>query len=190
MSAQDNNFCLVVKAMGAHQPKRSHQYYYQVLWAKKINYSVFLRTFSFTLVANCTSIIIRTLPRAVFKIFQVTKSLASICLNYLEPNLVPKAKEFFVRGILPELIGKWYSRPVTSAKDVSATVKGGDSKEFCYCKGGEHGQMVGCDDEQCIYQWFHLECLKLKAFPKSKTWYSPDCQKRRRGRSMRTQRSE
>ena len=48
-------------------------------------------------------------------------------------------------GILPELIGKWYSRPVTSAKDVSAAVKGRHSKEFCYCKGGEHGQMVGCD---------------------------------------------
>ena len=45
-----------------------------------------------------------------------------------------------------------------------------------YCRGGEHGQMVGCDTDDCPYQWFHLDCLKLKAFPKSKTWYCPECQ--------------
>lgn len=35
---------------------------------------------------------------------------------------------------------------------------------ICYCRGGEHGQMVGCDNDDCPYQWFHLDCLKLKAF--------------------------
>jgi len=39
---------------------------------------------------------------------------------------------------------------------------------ICYCRGGEHGQMVGCDNDNCPYQWFHLDCLKLKAFPKSR----------------------
>ncbi|XP_044169839.1 uncharacterized protein LOC114950648 [Acropora millepora] len=170
MSAQDKNFCLEVTAMGAHQLKRSHQYYYQVQLQLMCTY---LKYIDFVVWTKKGLFIERIFPDKMFW-----------------EHTIPKAKEFFVRGILPELIGKWYSRPVTSAKDVSPTVKGGDSKEFCYCKGGEHGQMVGCDDEECIYQWFHLECLKLKAFPKSKTWYCPDCQKRRRGRSMRTQRSE
>ena len=60
---------------------------------------------------------------------------------------------------------------------------------ICYCRGGEHGQMVGCDNDDCPYQWFHLNCLKLKAFPKSKTWYCPECQKRRR-RKYRVQRAD
>ena len=61
---------------------------------------------------------------------------------------------------------------------------------ICYCRGGEHGQMVGCDNDDCPYQWFHLDCLKLKAFPKSKTWYCPECQKRRRGKYSRVQRAD
>ena len=50
--------------------------------------------------------------------------------------------------------------------------------------------MVGCDNDDCPYQWFHLDCLKLKAFPKSKTWYCPECQKRRRGKYSRVQRAD
>ena len=61
---------------------------------------------------------------------------------------------------------------------------------ICYCRGGEHGQMVGCDNDDCPYQWFHLDCLKLKAFPKSKTWYCPECQKQRRGKYSRVQRAD
>ena len=57
-------------------------------------------------------------------------------------------------------------------------------------EGGEHGQMVGCDNDDCPYPWFHLDCLKLKAFPKSKTWYCPECQKRRRGKYPRVQRAD
>ena len=61
---------------------------------------------------------------------------------------------------------------------------------ICYCRGGEHGQMVGCDNDDCPYQWFHLDCLKLTAFPKSKTWYCPECQKRRIGKYSRVQRAD
>ena len=126
---------------------------------------------------------------------------------------VPKAKEFFFRGILPELIGRWFSRPtpttqgtqldpesplVPEASQSTTTVSesaNGSSNDspplrICYCREGEHGQMVGCDNEDCPYQWFHLDCLKLKAFPKSKTWYCPECQKRHRGKSMRVQRAD
>ena len=92
-----------------------------------------------------------------------------------------------MRGVLPELIGRWYSRPTASATQGTSD---SSSVQICYCRGGEHGQMVGCDNEHCPYQWFHLECLKLKAFPKSKTWYCPECQKRRKGKSIRVQRTD
>ena len=59
---------------------------------------------------------------------------------------VPKAKEFFVRGILPEIIGRWYSRLVTSSTEGSASLDRENVNVFCYCRGGEHGEMVGCDN--------------------------------------------
>ena len=115
---------------------------------------------------------------------------------------VSKAKEFFLRGILPELIGRWFSRPTptpqrTMSPENPAAHEAGEGSSsdrppvtICYCRGGEHGQMVGCDNDDCPYQWFHLGCLKLKAFPKSKTWYCPECQKRHRGKYPRVQRAD
>ena len=61
---------------------------------------------------------------------------------------------------------------------------------ICYCRGGGRGQMVGCDNDDCHYKWFHLDCLKLKAFPKSKTWYFPECQKPCRGKYSKVKRTD
>ena len=113
-----------------------------------------------------------------------------------------KLKEFFLRGILPELIGRWFSRPTptpqrTMGPENPVAHEAGERSSsdrspaaFYHCSGVEHGQMVSCDDDDCPYQWFHLDCLKLKAFPKSKTWYCPECQKRRRGKYSRVQRAD
>lgn len=43
---------------------------------------------------------------------------------------------------------------------------------------------------KCLWWWKLQRMSKIKSNPKSKTWYCPECQKRRRGKSMRTQRKE
>ena len=113
--------------------------------------------------------------------------------SFLESNL-PKAKHFFLSHILPELLGHWYSRPpaVDSFSGMKSTESAAESatdidndqgadpnavSKYCYCQGGEHGQMVGCDNSECPYQWFHLDCLNLKNPPKGKIWYCPNCRK-------------
>ena len=115
---------------------------------------------------------------------------------------VSKPKEFFLRAILPELIGRWFSRPTptpqrTMGPENTAAHEAGEGSSsdrppvaICYCRGVEHGPMIGCDNDNCPYQWFNLDCLKLKAFPKSKTLYCPECQKRRRGKYARVQRAD
>ena len=35
-------------------------------------------------------------------------------------------------------------------------------------------QMIGCDNDECPYQWFHLSCVNLKP-PLPDTWYCDDC---------------
>lgn len=108
---------------------------------------------------------------------------------------VEKVKHIFITSILPELMGKFHSRTssvqsgvepqepdqsVTSFslnKDTSVNTGNDELLTYCYCKGPEEGEMVGCDNSECVYRWFHLKCLKLNSLPKSKFWYCPDCRK-------------
>ena len=48
--------------------------------------------------------------------------------------------------------------------------------KWCYCGEGEHGEMIGCDSENCKIKWFHIERLKIPKVPKGK-WYCPDRRK-------------
>ena len=88
--------------------------------------------------------------------------------------------ELFVNNIQLELLGQWFSRPTentdASQPEDSRQVHA-DEIRYCYCKEGEHSEMVGCDNSDCPYQWFHLTCLHLTNPPKNKTWYCPDCRK-------------
>jgi hypothetical protein len=105
-------------------------------------------------------------------------------LPFLDENL-PKAKALFENSILPELLGRWFSRPPddtvpstsTSRPTNDISVVPDDPSKYCYCQEGEHGEMVGCDNTDCPYQWFHLDCLNLTKPPKGKIWYCPDCRK-------------
>ena len=103
---------------------------------------------------------------------------------------VAQVKHFFDVGVMPELLGRWFSRPprltTTTTHPASDPISPHssadegptpDSVKYCYCRGDEYGDMVGCDNDECPYQWFHLECLHLKSLPTSKEWYCPDCRK-------------
>lgn len=76
-------------------------------------------------------------------------------------------------GILPELLGKWYTR-----SDImpSAAVNDSSSLEFnyCYCEAELGGSIICCENVDCSQgQWFHLICFKLKSAPRCKKWYCP-----------------
>ena len=101
-------------------------------------------------------------------------------------------KDFYTTAILPELLGKFFSRPHQShhiqtnapagqeALTTGPTVAGptGGTDVYCYCNGPDEGQMVGCDNSDCLHIWFHLKCLGLKSEPKFKLWYCPECRQR------------
>ena len=97
-----------------------------------------------------------------------------------------KCKEFIKFGILPESLGKWYSQEPMSLKKGADTnhVKSDhdedDLKEqviWCYCRKGESGTMIACDNQACPIQWFHAVCLHLKKIPKGK-WLCPECNRK------------
>lgn len=57
--------------------------------------------------------------------------------------------------------------------------EGDDGQQlYCYCNRVSFGNMIGCDDEACQKEWFHLQCVGLSTPPKGE-WYCDECQIRR-----------
>lgn len=49
---------------------------------------------------------------------------------------------------------------------------------YCYCQRPSAGLMVGCDNDECQYEWFHYDCVGLQGAPaEGVKWYCPDCAK-------------
>ena len=90
------------------------------------------------------------------------------------------ATNFFIYGILPEILGKWYSRlPQYSDHLETESDQTVQRDEWCFCHGEESGEMILCDNEHCQVKWFHTECLRIKKIPRSK-WFCPECAKGKR----------
>jgi len=59
-----------------------------------------------------------------------------------------------------------------AAAAAMATTAATDAELYCFCRRGSFGFMIGCDDDDCAYEWFHLECVGLtpSTRPRGK-WY-------------------
>ena len=168
--AKDPNSCLsVLKETGDVQLDRDHEYFFQVqtqMYVCEVDYCDFVVcTFPPDVMPQIS--VIRILPDLVFWDSCVDASLA-----------------FFKSGVLPELLGRWFTRGqrirdrqhTESKYEDSATAKNTPAPLFCYCQQPEDFQreMIGCDNPQCKIEWFHTECLKLSSVPDG-LWFCPDC---------------
>ena len=99
-------------------------------------------------------------------------------------DCLAKAERFFHVCILPELLGKWYTKSIVQDSPIGdgvlasteANTSTNKDAEYCYCGGPEEGAMIGCDNTNCKIEWFHMKCLKISSAPRGR-WYCPDCQK-------------
>ena len=32
-------------------------------------------------------------------------------------------------------------------------------QKYCYCGGPDIGRMIACENQDCIIEWFHTDCL-------------------------------
>lgn len=105
---------------------------------------------------------------------------ASVHIERLEPDnaviteALIKAKRFFKLCILPELIGKWYTRQRNLDEIEVSSQDHEDEGTWCYCRESKGGSMVGCDNDKCAIKWFHLSCLGMSEAPSGK-WICPTC---------------
>ena len=154
--------------------KKSHAYYYQV------QMQIYLHKVQF-----CDFVVWTTKGIRVERIVAEQEEFFT--------DVIADVNEFYKFCLLPELIGKWYTRqsvmpegPINSSSSSSQCTDATDnpnSYKYCYCKEFKIDEtMLGCDFANCKNEWFHLTCLKLKKVPKGK-WYCPDCRKSFKGRN-------
>ena len=101
-----------------------------------------------------------------------------------------KSKHIFDTAIMPELVGKFYTRLSSTNANVSSQpgvsvssdshgfdYDAGPSRQeqtFCTCGQVEFGKMIFCENDKCHIQWFHYSCVNVQVAPRGK-WYCPNC---------------
>ena len=93
-----------------------------------------------------------------------------------------KSSTFFWNCCVTRAVGRWLSSSSstnTTSLDTSTSLpemstSSSDLKnKYCNCQQEEYRDMVGCDNNSCPYQRFHLICFKLNSLPTSSKWYCP-----------------
>ena len=144
-ACKNPNFCLAFHPSSDNQFSllTNHSYYYQVQ------------------VAYCDFVIWSPNELVVLRI--------SYQKSFID-TAITKATNFFKLGILPELIGRWFTKSKIKPSESEPT----DCDKWCYCGLGEEGEMIACDDDDCPIVWFHLDCLKIDTVPDG-NWFCPEC---------------
>lgn len=181
----NKKFCLFKeKSTGALKLDVNHEYFYQV----QTQLGVCELEMGYFVVWTEKDLFIESIPfdEAVWN---------SMCL---------KAQKLFRCAILPELVGKWYTRQKSQVlrdtqtnlqcslqnlhMDMSLVRKDdtideneeNENELWCFCRDVEYGDMICCDNDLCKFQWFHQDCLNMVSTPKGK-WFCDDCKKQSKG---------
>ena len=172
----DKNFCLESSEDGNYTLKRQHAYFYQVQLQMKLCDVEF-----------CDFVIWRSDELVVNRIERDDTFLL---------EAIDKATNFYKYGILPELVGKWYTAvssglsgqalshgsallPSPQASTSGSSSQGGTSQEtWCYCNTEESGTMILGVNEQCPIKWFHVECVRITTILKNMLFFQNAGKKR------------
>ena len=84
-------------------------------------------------------------------------------------KVVPKLELFWRLCILPEILGRWYTRRLT------ASFKMPEDGGICFCRAQPDKNIITCSNSECPYKDFHISCLGLESVTLPKTWYCPHC---------------
>lgn len=86
-------------------------------------------------------------------------------------TVIKKVEAFWRICILPEMLGRWYTRRCDLPKTVSTT------KAICFCRGQLNNEVISCSNPECPYVQFHKACLALNDVQIPNKWYCPHCSK-------------
>lgn len=160
------SFCLCKQSDGKWTLKQDHAYYYQIqtqMHVCRVDYC------DFVVWSEGDGVSIERVPKdeAFFQ------------------NIIGDLKHLFIYGVLPELVGKWYTRrPIANSEHIVSKPKAIDDNDddedyeklWCYCNLPSHGEMILCENVSCPIKWFYCDCLRIRKIPKGR-WKCPSCRK-------------
>ena len=144
--ANKRSSCLEVKD-GKMKLKREHQYYYQVqqrLFSTELPFCDFI-VCGFN--DKCGSFINERIMQDK---------------EHWENN-VPKLSQFWRYCVLPEILGRWYTRKSNLLKQSTSP------KAVCFCGMDTDKSLEKCSNPSCQISLFHPSCLKISQVPK--VWF-------------------
>ena len=89
---------------------------------------------------------------------------------------VPTATKFFVLAVLPELIGRWYSKSHVSIPQIQS--KKDSAENVCTCQSIIDSEIITCSDKLCVVKKYHISCLGIEHVSKKK-WFCPYCSRKK-----------
>ena len=143
------------KVNGQFHLKRSHNYYFQVQQ----------QLFTLPERKHCDFVVCTTSQDGNIEIVS----------DRIKPDLqfsltvVKKIEMFWKICILPEVLGRWYTRRC------DVPIKVASETGICFCRGQKSDPVVSCANTECPYGFFHTACLVLDEASLLKTWYCPHC---------------
>lgn len=84
-------------------------------------------------------------------------------------SVLPKLNQFWRFCILPEILGRWFTRKCSLAQPPPET------DAICFCRRVSVEQVVVCSNSSCPISSYHMPCLKVSATPNK--WLCPLCHK-------------
>ena len=91
----------------------------------------------------------------------------------LTEKLVKKLTIFYVEQLLPAIMTNNMSASCqTITQDETSSDE--DDQIYCYCRRGEIGKMIACENEDCKIGWFHFTCVGIRRAPRGQ-WFCRDC---------------
>jgi hypothetical protein len=104
---------------------------------------------------------------------RTSKTSTPVTANFPEPRVrpsrntdAPKRSHKKGAGLAAQLAA------AQAAEDDGSSMQGDDEEDdeenaprYCYCNGVSYGDMIGCDNDECPREWFHLECVGLQRAP-------------------------
>lgn len=58
--------------------------------------------------------------------------------------------------------------PAPDSYEAALALAGPDEPTYCHCNRISFGEMIGCDNDDCPIEWFHLACVGLTPETKPK----------------------
>ena len=158
-AVESRNFCLNENSSGTLQLRHDHMYYFQC------NLQILVTKRKY-----CDFVVWSPKETHIERMMLDEK---------LMEGSVPKSERFWRLCVLPELLGKWYTRqepPVNPSSSHHAHTVEEDCGQWCYCGEDKGGEMIGCDGKSCAVTWYHLDCVGMSpsSIPRGK-WLCPTC---------------